>query len=356
MKREMKLVTVATAAALLVGCASGGDTFGNDVIGDNPLEMLLCAPLFICGAKKTTTSSGASTSTSVPTSPSYVAALSASSTIASWEDLPPDTHGNAYGAVASIGYKDAGLRINSVSDGAQWWGGVVGFEYDADRKLAYFSIPAGADTFADLSRAGYSGIDFGFSSEVSSDRQSPFTSVAGDAYVVGLVANPFRLGWNYQSFGAWNDQVLGAGGTISSQSFGGATPVSAVPLSGRAMFTGKVGGLYVSPTGEGSIAAGDVTVNADFSARSLSFVSSNTITTRDVATATPAPNLNLSGTLSYAPGSGRFSGTLTSAGGTISGTSNGQFYGPKAEELGGVFVVRSATTVETFTGAYGAKR
>ena len=132
--------------------------------------------------------------------------------------------------------------------------------------------------------------------------------------------------------------------------------MSAVPLSGRAMFTGKVGGLYVSPTGEGSIAAGDVTVNADFSARSLSFVSSNTITTRDVATATPAPNLNLSGTLSYAPGSGRFSGTLTSAGGTISGTSNGQFYGPKAEELGGVFVVRSATTVETFTGAYGAKR
>jgi hypothetical protein len=129
-----------------------------------------------------------------------------------------------------------------------------------------------------------------------------------------------------------------------------------VPLSGSAAFAGKLGGLYISPAGEGSTAAADVTVNADFSARSLSFASRNTVTLRNLATATPAPNLNLSGTLNYASGSSAFSGILTSAGGTMSGTSNGQFYGPKAEELGGVFVVKSATTVETFTGAYGAKR
>jgi hypothetical protein len=40
----------------------------------------------------------------------------------------------------------------------------------------------------------------------------------------------------------------------------------------------------------------------------------------------------------------------------MSGTSNGQFYGPAAQELGGVFALKSATTVETFVGAYGAKR
>ena len=44
------------------------------------------------------------------------------------------------------------------------------------------------------------------------------------------------------------------------------------------------------------------------------------------------------------------------AAGTMSGASKGKFYGPKAEELGGVFVVKSPSTVETFTGAYGAKR
>lgn len=64
----------------------------------------------------------------------------------------------------------------------------------------------------------------------------------------------------------------------------------------------------------------------------------------------------LSGRLSYAPGSNTLSGTLTSASGTMSGASNGQFYGPKAKELGGVFVVKSPSTVETFTGACGAKR
>jgi len=40
----------------------------------------------------------------------------------------------------------------------------------------------------------------------------------------------------------------------------------------------------------------------------------------------------------------------------MSGASSGQFYGPVAQELGGEFVLKSATTAETFVGAYGAKR
>jgi hypothetical protein len=40
----------------------------------------------------------------------------------------------------------------------------------------------------------------------------------------------------------------------------------------------------------------------------------------------------------------------------MSGRSNGQFYGPAAQELGGVFSLKSSTTMETLTGAYGAKR
>ena len=80
----------------------------------------------------------------------------------------------------------------------------------------------------------------------------------------------------------------------------------------------------------------------------------NTVITRNLTAATPAPNLDLRGTL--APGGAYISGTLTNAGGTMSGKSDARYYGPNGQELGGVFTLRSATTVETYTGAYGAKR
>jgi hypothetical protein len=40
----------------------------------------------------------------------------------------------------------------------------------------------------------------------------------------------------------------------------------------------------------------------------------------------------------------------------MSGPSQGAFYGPSAQELGGVFALKAPGTVEAFTGAYGAKR
>jgi hypothetical protein len=174
---------------------------------------------------------------------------------------------------------------------------------------------------------------------------------------VGVIANPYALGWNYQSFGAWNDHATGfANGIMGATSYGAATPAQSVPASGAATFSGKLGGLYVSPEGLGSMAVAELTVGANFSARSLSIASSGTTLSRDLRATIAAPQLDLSGTLRYAPGSNAFSGTLANAGGTLSGTSNGRFYGPAAEELGGVFALESAITVETFVGAYGAKR
>jgi hypothetical protein len=129
-----------------------------------------------------------------------------------------------------------------------------------------------------------------------------------------------------------------------------------VPASGRATFTGTLAGLYVSPSGDGAVAAADLAVRADFQARSLGFASSGTVTTRDSKTTLPAPALNLSGTLTYQPGSNAFSGTLRNAAGTLSGATSGKFHGPAAQELGGVFNLRAPGSSEAFTGAYGAKR
>lgn len=172
---------------------------------------------------------------------------------------------------------------------------------------------------------------------------------------LALDALPSQLGWNYQSFGVWND-ADSPYPWITLSSVGALTPATAMPTTGAATFTGKLAGLYVSPTGQGAIAAANVAVYADFSNRSLSFSSDGTILTRDLTRAAAAANLNLSGTLTYSPGSNTFAGTLVNAGGTMSGLSKGQFYGPTAQDLGGVFTVKSQTSVETLAGAYGAKR
>jgi hypothetical protein len=129
-----------------------------------------------------------------------------------------------------------------------------------------------------------------------------------------------------------------------------------VPSAGNATFAGKLGGFYVSSGGEVSVATANVTVDANFSARSLSFASTGTSLTRNLQTAGAAPNLNVSGTLTYSPSANAFAGTLKNAGGTMSGSSTGRYYGPTAQELGGVFTLKSSTTVESFAGAYGAKR
>jgi hypothetical protein len=129
-----------------------------------------------------------------------------------------------------------------------------------------------------------------------------------------------------------------------------------VPSAGNATFAGKLGGYYVSPGGEVSVATATVTVDANFSARSLSFASSGTSLTRTLQTAAAAPNLNVSGTLTYSPSANVFAGTLKNASGTMSGSTTGRYYGPTAQELGGVFALKSPSTVETLAGAYGAKR
>lgn len=363
MKREIKLVSV--AAVLIAGCASGGGTKQSEDSGiDELLKGVGCVLALGMSPDCPRHSTGSSSSSSGLTSldlTQYSAPMEpVGRQFTSWSTLPFDTTAWASGPSMLIAY-DGQFASASVPESYSSTS-IAWFRYDAMGWPLYFYDRVNNDVYIDLttnpsrtlSGVGHPGINVGFDRSVAVNPQTLFTSVTASA--VGLIGNPYVAGWDYQSFGVWNMQKVDGSGIVSAHSYGAATPASAVPLSGTATFAGKLGGLYVSPAGEGSIAASDVTVNADFSARSLSFASSNTVTTRDLAAATPAPSLNLSGTLSYAPGSDAFSGTLTSASGTMSGTSNGQFYGPKAEELGGVFVVRSPSTVETFTGAFGAKQ
>lgn len=219
-------------------------------------------------------------------------------------------------------------------------------------------------TSAGRTLPGHPGLAYANNHYPSSLLSSPFLDIkdSADSYsglvtpTIAVVANPYQLGWNYQSFGIWDSNMTDRG-NLGLESFGKIyAPSTSFPTTGSATFTGELAGFYVSPTGHGSIAAAKLSVTADFSARSLSFASTGTTLTTDLSNAVAAPELNLAGTLTYGSGSNAFTGTLSNAGGTMSGKSYGRFYGPASQELGGIFTVKSATTAETLAGAYGAKR
>jgi len=318
-------------ATALIGCASGGGK-DNDQLGQ-VLQCLMVGPFCELAQKQAspTAQPRSSTVANVRTQMGYDRTEGDGSLEPHLYDAVPD--GPYAQAEVTVRYDAAG-RLMLFEPG--------GVHAPGTTEAAYASLGAVDQPWLDVGSSARAG-----------QPPAPFSS--GPEAIGVLVANPHALDWTYQSFGVWNTTSRG-GGAMHAASFGTATPASAVPASGSARFSGKLAGVYISSSGQGSSAAADLSVRADFSTRSLTFNSSGTITTRDLKTSAAEPGLNLGGTLTYAPGSNAFTGTLTNAGGTMSGTTSGRFYGPAAQELGGVFNLRAPATPESFTGAYGAKR
>jgi len=170
-----------------------------------------------------------------------------------------------------------------------------------------------------------------------------------------IISNPRSTAWDYQSFGVWESGLDTDHGYYGAVSLGAPTADTAIPGSGTAnsTFTGKVIGSYVTAGGLGNTVLATLNVGVDWGTRSLTLSTSNTQISADGATFSPNTGLDMTGMLSYLPGANGFSGTLTSSSG-LTGNSTGQFYGPNAEELGGVFFLQGSG-LETYSGAYGAK-
>ncbi|NOQ51247.1 MAG: hypothetical protein GQ578_03360 [Desulfuromonadaceae bacterium] len=166
------------------------------------------------------------------------------------------------------------------------------------------------------------------------------------------------INWEYQTFGIWETGRGTGSGTAGAITVGAPTTGSAIPVVGDATFTGIAAGFYVDAPGTNEyLTASVVTVDVDFLNLELDFNSTGTQKIKLIPSGitnviTAASNLDMSGTLSYAAGTNLFTGTVTATG--LSGNSTGQFYGPNAEELGGVFFLEGAGGVETYGGAYGA--
>lgn len=172
---------------------------------------------------------------------------------------------------------------------------------------------------------------------------------------VGAVMDAKQVGWNYQTFGYWMTNTIPL--QVGALSAGAVTAGNNVPTIGSATFRGHAGGLYFDANGTRFTTDAEMTAIADFSARSIQF---STVGTELQNTATGAKSTNsgldLRGTLGYAAGSSLIAGPVNTADTTLSGTANGRFYGPNAQEIGGVYGLNAVGGSARMVGGFGGKR
>lgn len=200
-----------------------------------------------------------------------------------------------------------------------------------------------------------------FSGDLINDSYKRATLFLSDGTFVGAFVQPqhFAVGWEYQTFGVWETGRGDGTGSMGGVSMGAPTVDSAIPTTGEVDFTGETMGLYVTADGSDFLTYSDLSVSVDFAnlgAMELSSTGTYKIPVDSlpgISIGTLDETLNFAGTLAYDAGANTFSGEVSGFG--MVGTSTGQFYGPGAEELGGVFSL-SAGDGAYYSGAYGAER
>ena len=182
-------------------------------------------------------------------------------------------------------------------------------------------------------------------------------------YLSSYFRSPAAAGWSYQTFGNFfgganggylknrRDVILGY------QSIGRPTKASEMPTADSADYTGITHAYYNSA----QVTAHNK-IHADFGARNLSYETTDTSVLHTFGAfghvIEDRPDLNLNGAASWAEGTGDFNGTMKAANG-LSGEMKGRFYGPAAEEIGGVYGLHGQDTngeAVHYIGGFGGRR
>lgn len=162
---------------------------------------------------------------------------------------------------------------------------------------------------------------------------------------------------SYTRWGFWgranNNNVLETGEFWATYYGGRETPVSAVPTTGTATYTGVTVGVGIDKAGLVDAIAGNLSLTANFSAATVSGAVAGLINSQSVA-------LDARATMAGTIGGNGYAGTVQGtnlAGNTVLGSGNfdGKFFGPAAEETAGKWNFNS-TDGSKLMGAFGAKR
>jgi len=316
-----KASTLSFTVFILTACAGGGGGGGGSSAGGVTVTPFTSWSAIQPNSTVVATNG---TSTYFDYSPTAVGPLATSTT---------SSFSGSYGPVESDGY----VRLQAAT-----------FSSGSGGPSASFS-KANGDTIAVATNGPLAGIATGF--------------IRADGTAVAIAAEPQALGWNYQTYGIW---VTGdTAGYAGATSVGSPTAITGIPSTGTGTFTGNASGFYLDRTGTDLyFTTANMTAVANFSTRSVAFSTSGTAISPDLS-GFVAPstygigNLNMTGTLSYAAGTNLISGAVTATGASsnsLSGTANGKFFGPSANEIGGTYGLSNAGTSERLIGGFGGKR
>jgi hypothetical protein len=132
------------------------------------------------------------------------------------------------------------------------------------------------------------------------------------------------------------------------------TPFSAIPTINSAIFNGSALGLYVDTSGTPFATTATITANVNFQNRTVGFSTSNTtLINSNTGVPTADSGLNITGMLGYSTAND-ISGNVNTSNGQLTGTAHGLFYGPAAQEIGGVYQLQNAgAPLNRMIGAFG---
>jgi hypothetical protein len=172
----------------------------------------------------------------------------------------------------------------------------------------------------------------------------------GSEFAPGLHYPTANRSLSHMAFGEWNQTLSGVttGGFFA---FGNATPGPAIPATGSATYAGSFTGMVWGLLG-GNRINGSLSATANFDTQSVSIQGTPV---------SGSSSYTFSGVLSYLPGTNALSGALFTTGGHF-GSAHARFFGPTAEELGGVFRVTRPVCIftcignEVYMGSFGARR
>ena len=184
-----------------------------------------------------------------------------------------------------------------------------------------------------------------------------------NAWLSSYYRHPGTAGWSYQTFGYFFGEANGGfldnarDVMVGYQSIGKPTLASEMPTAGSADYNGITHGYY-----NGNQVTALNKLHADFGRRNISYATTGVSQLHTFEGADHViedkPNFNLSGSASWEQNTGDFKGDIRTAEG-LAGKWQGRFYGPNADEVGGVFGLQGTATdgsTVQYVGGFGAKR
>lgn len=244
----------------------------------------------------------------------------------------------------------AGVTVTSVNlDAVDAAGSAAKLSFGPTGDLTGVSVSTPQHSIA-FSRAAGDAVSCG-SGACSAENASGF-AVAVDAFFVG---------WNYQTFGVWLRETSPSAFQFGSISVGSVTPASAVTaLTGTSvLFTGFANGFLIDGGGAPFFTASQMSATVNFTTRAIAFGTSSTqVANLNTGFMSLDTGFNLSGNLSYDPGVNRFTGAVTAQNNAttgLAGSATGRFYGPAAQEMGGVYSL-SGNGLYRMVGGFGGRQ